>query len=121
MQIDCKAGSPCPHKPTALTRELVKNLYAVGISIEKIANRMRIDAETVRKHYKEELDEALQNMNIIAMNRLYERVENGDYKSIMSWLKCRAGWKEASNDEENKNEVAEYLLDQLRKKDTNAE
>jgi transposase len=114
--LDCPKGYSNPHVPTALTRELVKNLYALGISIEKIANRLNIDADTLSKHYREELDEALQNMNVVAMNKLYAKVEEGHYKAIVSWLKMRAGWREAGADGEE-DKVAQYLLDQLHKKD----
>jgi transposase len=114
--LDCKSGSPCPHKPSALTRELVKNLYALGISIEKIAKRLGIDADTVSKHYRAELDEGLENMNVVAMNRLYSKVEDGHYKAIISWLKMRAGWRDAGSDGEE-NKVAQFLLDQLHKQD----
>lgn len=118
MQLNCRQGSPNPHVPSPLTRELVKNLYALGITIEKIASRLHIDADTLTKHYRGELDEALDNMNVIAMNKLYEKVEEGHYKAIVSWLKMRAGWKEASNNDDSTNNAAQFLLDQLRKKDS---
>lgn len=122
MQINCKAGSPCPHVPTALTKALVKNLYALGISKAKISGRLHIDEETLSKHYKEELQEGLDNMNVVAMNRLYAKVEEGHYKSIISWLKMRAGWKEAgSESDSDKDRLTAYLLDQLHKQEKDNE
>jgi hypothetical protein len=122
MTADCYRGYSSPHKPTELTRGLVKNLYALGIPIEKIAKRLNIDADTLGKHYRAELDEGLQDMNTVVMNMMYKKItEKEDINAAYKWLKCRAGWKEASNEDENKNDVANYLLDQLRKKDINAE
>lgn len=115
-------GYDNPHIPNEITRVLAFNLNAVGVKHDEIARRLGISDETLRKHYRDELDASLQDMNINVMNVIYKKIiENEDVNAAFRWLKCRAGWKEAGNDDENKNDVANYLLDQLRKKDTNAE
>ena len=44
------------HKPTDRTRGLVEGMALVGISHHKIAQLLELDAKTLRKHYRFQLD-----------------------------------------------------------------
>lgn len=115
---DCYKGYDSPHVPNALTKALALNLCAVGVTQDAIASRLNISDETLRKYYRKELDEGVQDMNIVAMNTVFEKVKEGDLKAAIAWLKMRAGWYEALpivNSQQD--QVLKYLLDQLHKQD----
>jgi hypothetical protein len=118
VTADCYKGYDSPHAPNALTRSLALNLYAVGVTQDAIAARLNISDETLRKYYRKELDEGMQDMNVVAMNTVFEKVKAGDLKAAIAWLKMRAGWVEALPVQgSQQEEVMKYLLDQLHKQE----
>ena len=50
-----KGGRP-PHEPDEKTRAIVESAVAFGITQDDIATHLGIDDDTLRKHYRKELD-----------------------------------------------------------------
>ena len=82
--------------PTDEERRLVKSLAAFGVPQEQIARRIGIrSVKTLRKHYREELDEGSLDANSNVAKTLYQMAKSGEHPiATMFWLKCRAGWKD---------------------------
>lgn len=82
------------HIPDEKTRLLVKNLSAVGIRYVDIAHKMDITDDTLRKHYKKELEEGRIDANAEIGRTLFQQAKNGNTSAAIFWLKTRANWTE---------------------------
>lgn len=86
-----------PHEPTDRLRERVTDLAIAGIPQYMIANVIGIDEDTLKKHYKRELDcsepEAVERVaSTVVMQAI-----NGNEKSQALYLKTKGakyGWVE---------------------------
>jgi hypothetical protein len=87
-------------EPTAEQRRNVEALAAYGIPEEDLARTIGehgIDAKTLRKHFRRELNVASTKANSAVAQTLYQMATSGKCPAAtMFWLKCRAGWKEIS-------------------------
>jgi len=113
-------GKPA-HEPTDELREKVTFLCINGLDHEKIASAIGVSENTLRKHYRHELDNARNEKNACVASSLYQKAINGDVAAQCFWLKTRAGWKETivqenrdldkkiifETDEDNPDETAE--------------
>ena len=88
------SGQGVAHKPTEDTRKMVKNLSAVGIRFEDIASKLDITDDTLRKHYRKELDEGRIDANASIGTTLFQQAKNGNTAAAIFWLKTRAQWRE---------------------------
>jgi hypothetical protein len=95
-----RIGRP-PHQPDKEQRLAVRILASCGYPHKSIAAYIGITDETLRTHYRSELDygsmrtihDVARNMYVIAATGKGSAAVNaGKY-----WLGCRAGWKEASS------------------------
>src|SRR5262245_40937018 len=90
------AGRPA-HAPAEKDRKTVESLAGFGISEEKIARLIGVDAKTLRKYYRNELDLGSDKANSTLAQKLY-RIATGSSPQAVNaakfWLACRAGWKE---------------------------
>lgn len=86
-------GKP-PHEPTKATRDTVQLHAMVGTPQEDIARVLGIDAKTLRKHYRDELDLSLAKANAKIGGALFNKAISGDTTAQIFWLKTRAGLKE---------------------------
>ena len=86
-----------PHDPTKATRDTVSLHALVGTPQETIAGVLGIDAKTLRKYYREELDFALAKANATLGGTLYNKAKGGDTAALVFWLKTRAGFRETKN------------------------
>jgi predicted ArsR family transcriptional regulator len=84
------------HIPDEKSRLLVKSLSAVGIRYVDIAQKLDITDDTLRKHYRKELEDGRIDANASIGNTLFNQAKNGNTSAAIFWLKTRAGWKETS-------------------------
>ena len=72
-------------------------MAAYGVPEKDIARVVGIDAKTLRKHYREELDTGHVKANTRVAEALYRKATGDGPQSVTAaifWLKTRAGWKE---------------------------
>lgn len=93
-------GRP-PHEPTQDKRELVKLHATIGTRQDVIADILGIDDKTLRKHYREELDQSAAQANAVIGGALFNKAKAGDTAAQIFWMKTRAGWKETNVVEHN--------------------
>lgn len=92
------SGMP-PHEPTRATRELVQLHAMVGTRQEVIASIIGIDPKTLRKYYREELDQSKAKANATIGGALFNKAKSGDTAAMIFWMKTQAGWKETNVNE----------------------
>lgn len=101
------------HNPTDQSRIIVKELYSCGVTQERIAQRLGITDKTLRNHYREELDDNLENMISALTKNLYQDAINGDAQAREFWLKTRGRFHYYKPPEEEKKSNMETLLEKL--------
>ena len=82
------------HEPTAQSRQIVQLHATIGTSQEVIADILGIDAKTLRKHYRTELDHATAQANATIGGALFNKARGGDTAAMIFWMKTRAQWRE---------------------------
>lgn len=92
-------GARPSHKPTPEQRQLVQLHATVGTPQSIIADIIGIDDKTLRKHYREELDQATAKANAAIGGALFNKAKNGDTAAQIFWLKTRAGFRETNRTE----------------------
>lgn len=83
-----------PHQPTKTTREVVKLHTMVGTDQRVIADILDIDPKTLRKHYREELDQSKARANAQIGGALFKKASAGDTTAMIFWMKTQARWCE---------------------------
>lgn len=83
-----------PHEPTPETRHLVQLHATVGTPQATIADILGIDDKTLRKYYREELDQAEARANATIGGALFNKAKGGDTAAMIFWMKTRARWRE---------------------------
>ena len=90
-------------EPTPHMRSQVEAWAAVGVPHEDIARMLSnpdgkpIDAKTLRKHFRHELDTGAPKANANVAANLYKRATGNGRDAVNAakfWLSCRAGWKQ---------------------------
>ena len=95
------AGQPA-HEPTEKTKAEVSALVSFGNTQDEIAAYIGITADTLAKHYREELDNAVVKANAKVAAKLYRKaIDENDIKAQIFWLKTRARWRETDNKDYN--------------------
>lgn len=84
-----------PYKPTDEQRKTVEAMAAYGVPEHEIGRVIRIDAKTLRKHFREELDTAHTRANAQVAGFLFSAAKGGNVTAMIFWLKTRAKWKES--------------------------
>jgi hypothetical protein len=90
------AGRP-RHSPSPEQRRNVQTLAGFGISHRDIGTVIGVSADTLRIHYRDELDKGQTVANANVAQNLY-RIATGEGREAVTaaifWLKVRAGWSE---------------------------
>ena len=90
------------HKPEPITRRQVEAMAGYGVPEADIAGMIGIDAKTLRKHYRSELDLGHVKANIKVAENLYCKATGEGRESVTAaifWMKARAGWREIQRQE----------------------
>lgn len=83
------------HSPTEEERRTVKALSGYGVPQEDIAIHMDMDAKTLRKHYRRELDRGTIEANAKVAQTLFTMATvDKNVAAAIFWMKARAGWRE---------------------------
>jgi hypothetical protein len=81
--------------PTEEQRRLVRAMSGFGIPQEQIATHMEMDAKTLRKHFRQELDRGMVEANVKVAQSLFQLATSGkNVAAAIFWMKARAGWRE---------------------------
>ena len=89
------AGRP-PHEPSSATRRMVEHHAAIGTLHQQIAKILGLPLNTLKKHYREELDLGLARANAVVSGTLFAEAKKGNITAAIFWLKTRAGWRETA-------------------------
>lgn len=87
------------HEPDVTTRRQVEALAGYGVPEADIAGVIGIDAKTLRKHYRHELDHGHVKANAKVAENLFRKATGDGREAVIAaifWMKTRAGWKETS-------------------------
>src|ERR1041384_3480580 len=90
------------HQAEPATRRQVEALAGYGVPEPDIASVIGIDAKTLRKHYRHELDHGHVKANAKVAENLYRKATGDGRESVIAaifWLKTRARWKETTVNE----------------------
>lgn len=82
------------YEPTDESRQVVSLHATVGTPQDMIATILNIDAKTLRKHYRRELDTAAAQANAVIGGALFNKAKAGDTAAQIFWMKTRAQWRE---------------------------
>ena len=87
------------HRPDIAQRRQVEAMAGYGVPEAEIAGLIEVDAKTLRKHYRRELDGGHVRANAKVAENLYRRATGEGREAVVAaifWLKTRAGWRETS-------------------------
>ena len=100
------------HLPDPTSRRQVEALAGYGVPEPDIAGVIGIDAKTLRKRYRQELDYGHVKANAKVAENLYRKATGDGREAVIAaifWLKTRAHWKETVV-----NEVTHSVADPIR-------
>src|SRR4051794_6370916 len=76
-------------------RSLVRAMSGLGVPQENIATHLEIDAKTLRKHFRRELDRGMVEANVKVAQSLFQMATTGkNVAAAIFWMKARCGWRE---------------------------
>lgn len=82
-------------EPTEEQKKTVRGMAGYGIPHEGIATILNIDAKTLRKHFRRELDLGSVQANAKVAQSLFNMAtEDKNVAAAIFWLKIRANWRE---------------------------
>ena len=82
------------HKPTKELRRSVEALAGYGVQQREIATIVGVTINTVRKHYKKELEVGLAKVHGKIGEAIVKGALNGDKTLLIFYAKTQMGWKE---------------------------
>src|SRR3954469_22425890 len=94
------------HKPDAAQRRQVEAMAAYGIPAQDISRVVGVDAKTLRKHYREELDLGETKANAQVAGFLFNSARTGNVTAQIFWLKTRARWRETPTELRHSGSIA---------------
>lgn len=88
------------HEPTSLTREKVTAFSCAGFAQAWIAKYLKIDEDTLVKHYAEELHNArMEKLEMVAAHAFRRAMEGSD-KMVELICRTQLRWANAKSEEE---------------------
>jgi hypothetical protein len=92
-------------KPTEEERKNVEAMAGYGVPHEQIAVLIRggIDADTLKKHFKLELQTGKAKANAQIGKTLFQKATGGDTVSLIWWSKTQMAWREPPQQVEQTN------------------
>lgn len=82
------------HKPTPESRKQAETASGLGLPHEQIGALLGIDDKTLRKYYREELDQGKAKASAQVAKSLFSKATGGDTTAAIWWTKTQMGWKE---------------------------
>ena len=88
-------------------RRTVRAMSGFGVPQEDIATFLRVDPKTLRKYFRDELDQGVTEANAKVAQSLFNMAtKQNNVAAAIFWMKARAGWSERqriqfSNDDPN--------------------
>ncbi|TDH60800.1 hypothetical protein E2C06_20090 [Dankookia rubra] len=80
---------------TEVQRRQVRSMAAVGLPQDDIATLLEIDAKTLRKYFRRELDSGSIEATAKVAQSLFQMATQGkNVAAAIFWMKARAGWRE---------------------------
>jgi hypothetical protein len=101
------------HHPDPAQRRQVETMAAYGIPEHEISQVLGLDAKTLRKHYREELDLGGTKANAQVAGFLFNAARNGNVTAQIFWLKTRARWRETPTELRHSGAIATKDLSEL--------
>ena len=89
-------------KPTPEERKQVEAMAGYGVPHEQIAvliGEDGIDADTLKKHFKNELVQGKAKANAKVGQTLFQKATSGDTTAAIWWSKTQMGWKDTQSHE----------------------
>ncbi len=89
------------HRPDAFHRRQVEAMAGYGVPELDIARVVGIDAKTLRKHYRDELDTGQIKATAKVAEFLFRKATTDGSQAVTAaifWLKTRGGWRETPQD-----------------------
>lgn len=81
--------------PTQEQRRMARAMSGLGLPQEQIALLLEIDAKTLRKHFRDDLDRGMAEANVKVGQSLFNMATAGNnVAAAIFWMKARAGWRE---------------------------
>jgi DNA-binding XRE family transcriptional regulator len=96
-----KSGRPA-HVPSTESRLLATVMSSCGFPQAQIAERIGVDAKTLRRAYREELNSGKITASAMVAQSLFRKATGTGPQSVTAaifWLKTQAGWKETQVNE----------------------
>jgi hypothetical protein len=82
-------GGRPPHEPSEKNRAIVESASAFGIPQDAIATQLGIDGDTLRKHYRKELDEGIFKVHMKVGKTIVELATESTDENVK--LRCQSG------------------------------
>ena len=92
------------HKPDIVSRRQVEAMTAYGVPEADVARVLGIDAKTLRKHYRDELDTGAIKATAKVAEFLFRKATTEGPQCVTAaifWLETRGHWKETSLHEQS--------------------
>lgn len=88
---------PTPYDPAPNERELVATATAFGADQKTVARWLKVSQTTLRKHFRDELDQSMEQRNNVVINTAFQKAQSMDSahnNMTIYWLKTQCGFRE---------------------------
>ena len=86
--------------PSSEQRTIVSIMASCGFTHNQIAEKVQVDPKTLRRTFRNELDQGMQTANAIVAQSLFKKATGDGKSSVVAaiwWEKTRAGKKDISS------------------------